>query len=261
MDERPVVILDDSPSSTCTLAQGVRRFAGRSTLYFRSVPAFLRYLNWKYEDGLAVLGEKLSQYSAIICDNNFEAQDHEQTSDGWVRGIDFLLGKVGPAVLNLPEQERPYLVCFSPSSEEVIRLHEKELWDEYKIASFHRAFEALAIGIAIKLSEIYKTPFSREALICGILRFEKEYPDGFQSEKHDFFIGLNLDHISGNFQDEEMWQIEGEARGISWEELADAIASGLHIETGALQTRIEGQVELLQFRTIEGPLRMGKELE
>ncbi len=143
MNQKPAVILDDSPSSTELLAQSVRLFAGLPTVYFRSVPAFLKHIRWRSRDGLPALAEKLKAYSAIVCDNNFEAQDHENNSDGWVRGIDFLASEVGPAVLGLPESKRPYLVCFSPSSEEVVRQYEGGLWNQFKIASFHRTFEAI----------------------------------------------------------------------------------------------------------------------
>lgn len=139
------LILDDSPYEVVPLARMLRYYTGLRVDYFPSIPKAERVWEEKLgipDDGIIdyfikLWSKILPKYDLIIIDNNFEDGQHEKKSDGWVRGLDFIQGTLMRALELLSPEERPLIICFAPSNEEVIRRNEQSLW-EGGVLSFHK---------------------------------------------------------------------------------------------------------------------------
>lgn len=257
-NQKPALVLDDDRNWACYIARGIRRFGGLPTVFFPSVEAFLRHYDVKYGNQES-LANVLREYDAVIIDNNFEASDHEVYNDGWIRGMNFLYRQVGPAVQLLEDNERPILVSFAPPSEAVIKKNEKKLWDKYRIVSFHKLWETLAVGIDIRIAQEFGVVLSRESLISNVLgqSLDEDEP---RSPKAEFFLDLRFQCCDfGDFPGEGFSDIEGEAKPLGWEDIISTISRLLDLGREDLVTRINAEVEQTRLMNIEGNLTTSKE--
>lgn len=132
-----IAVIDDTPEDAFRLAVASKRIGGYEPTLYSSTSSFM------HEHGYDIT-TALARFKAIICDNNF------QTTDGaW--GHEFLINTVGPALFQIPEEQRPLVICFAPSSWEVIREH-KEALQNIGILSLHKQDQIAYIGLALRIS-------------------------------------------------------------------------------------------------------------
>jgi len=241
---KPAVILDDDRDWATNIARGVRRFGGLPVRYFASIEAFYRQHRITYGDKQG-LARALEEYSVVVSDNNFEVPrpERELEADGEIRGADFLIGQVGPALKDIAEENRPIVMCFAPSSMSVLAGYEKEMWNEFGIVSFHKTWETAAVGLSVRIAKEYGVLLSREAVISAICKQDPK-EDEYGSPKAEFFFNFRADHTEfEEFSAEGHTQVEGDARPMEWEEIVASLAQRLDTTSELLSNTIDMEVK------------------
>jgi len=239
-------LLDDSKEFVNIIACGLRLFAGYSTEHFTSIEGFISHIGWKTEDGVASLAEKVKQFGLISCDNNF-------LPIGNIKGSNFLFYALGPAIKSLPENEKPILVCFAPSSETSLAAFEKRLWEEFGIVSLHKINECTVVPLDAFLAEKYGCVLNREALVKGVLKLELDETI-FGTKKGEFHRAVQRKMT----QLGDIFNVEGVGNQIPFEQTLKIFANALKIPKEELLGRIEAQVEIAR-QAKEGGTTRGKE--
>lgn len=232
---KPALILDDQTVTAVLTSQSVRGFGGLGVVHHKSVEQFLRSSNLSLQPTPIELANTLKQYSAIICDNDFHYQ-------GKIKGLDFLVNNIGPASLLISEQERPCLYCFAPSSEHDLRNAEEDLWQQYSIASFNRTHEFPAVGLAVRFSREFGTPFSREMVIEHIFG-QRRGDDPMDSPTKAFFQKIFFQFLLDTFRAKDYDIVEGAPCEIEWNSLIDGIAQTMNIADHTLIEKIQHEAE------------------
>ena len=247
---KPAVILDDDPTWATNIARGIRRFGGLPVEYFPSIEAFYRHHNIKHGDTQG-LKHVLEGYSVVVSDNNFETPRPDFPGDGYYRGADFLLGDVGPALDEIPEENRPIVICFAPSSMTVLRGYEKRMWEKYGIVSFHKTWETAAVGLLVRIVREYGVLLSRESIVSSICQKSLD-EDEYGSPKADFFFWFRADHCDfEDFPGEGFTQVKGDAKPMEWQEIVASLAQRLKTTSVALSDTIDREVQKRK-KEIEG---------
>ncbi len=255
-DQKPALLLDDDQDYASWIAKSIRVIGGLPTVFFKSIEGFYRGVGLPPDPGLPDLAQKLTSYSSIVSDNNFAGA----SPDGRIEGFNFLVTKVGPATnLITDPEEKPYLVCFAPSSSSVIQSAEQDLWNRFRIASFNKMHEFPALGIATRISREYGVPLSRQAVVEGICGQDRN-DDPVSSPSRTFFMNvfldITLDRISYGGSAQE--QCAGPAIDVKWEDIVKELAMTMEIDQRELLTRIEREVDTSRH-SIEGSAKRTKE--
>lgn len=176
----------------------------------------------------------------IVMDNNFSDGHHERRSDGSVEGISFLKNLFGRALNLLPEEERPLVVCFAPSSEVAIETNTDELWQKWGIVSLHKAYDRMLIPLEILIAERFGAPVRGETLIHDVMGFASG--DDLQKVR----MNENLrQYCEGLFPGESMYQVKGPGyAGASWEGTIGLFSEALQCDPLDLEARIESAIEM-----------------
>jgi len=247
---KPAVVLDDDKDWAKNIARGIRRFGGLPVKYFSSIEAFYRHHKLDYGDQQG-LARVLEGYSVVVSDNNFETPNPEYPDDGEIRGANFLLSQVGPALDNIPNENRPIVMCFAPSSMSVLQGYEKQMWEKYNIVSFHKTWETAAVGLTVRIAREYGVILSRSSIISNICQQSID-EDDYDSPKAKFFFNFRADHTEFRpFDSESLTKVEGTAKPMQWEEIAASLAQRLNITPTALSKIIGLEVQKRK-REIEG---------
>lgn len=240
---KPALILDDTPKEVIETAILLRGIAGVDVQHLLSIPKFQRengihhQIDVGKEQSLRECAKALIQYSAVIVDNSFTDGKHERFTDGWVKGIDFLLNTAGPALQLIPEDERPRIVCFSPSNQDTIDEHRKTLWDKFGISSYHKYYDRPLIALSLMISERYGTNLSDLELLRTL-----GFKPGDDYEK--VTILLNIGEENSNRFSSEGKIVEGPGDPeASWEKAVDLFSRHMDITAADLVGRIETAVE------------------
>lgn len=246
-EPKPALILDDDSFWSATIGQCLRVIAGLPVIHFPTLETFEASFS-----GKRTLAEELKRYSIVNCDNSFSG------AGGRKLGEDFLTKEAGPAVLELPPEERPLLICFAPSTIGLVLRLEKDLWEEYGIVCFHKLTEAAALGLAARLAVEHGTKLNREAIVGKILGLD--LADGAVRGPKDtvlfdvrFGLGIGLP-----FPGESFDQVEGPARPADYQTVLETFANELGMGEKELEARISFQVEQAK-RSLEGSKRRGVE--
>lgn len=247
---KPAVVLDDDRDWATNISRSIRRFGGLPVKYFPSVESFYRHHEIEYGDKIG-LAKVLEGYSVVVSDNNFESADNQTSGDGEIRGANFLLGQLGPALQEMSKENRPLVLCFAPSSQSVLAQREQEMWDKYGIVSFHKTWETAAVGLTVRIAREYGVSLSRKSIITNICQQSLD-EDEYESPKAQFFFWFRADHTDfEDFPKEKMDQPEGEAKPMKWNEIVSALAKKLNIDDETLSATIKHEVEIRKSQ-IEG---------
>jgi len=164
-----VAVMDDTPEDGFRAAYAASRIGGHIPIIYDSPSAFLHEYNYSID-------QALQRYSAIICDNNFQA-----TSGEW--GHEFIQYTLAPALLKIPQENRPTVICFAPSSWEVIREHQQE-FEGYGIHSLHKQDQIALIGMALRISA--------EGIAIPSLEFIREVINATKNQMANLFFTYKL---------------------------------------------------------------------
>jgi hypothetical protein len=246
---KPALILDDSPTDVIPIARSLRLFAGVDVEYLQSIPAWERKheITFDYSKKGAhdrfyrQIANQLKQYSALVVDNNFQNAGYP---DDGVEGLPFLMGPIGSALKLIKPKERPLVVCFAPSSTDLIQEKKAELWRDHQIISFHKFYEAPFIGIAVKLANDNKVTINRENLLHDIFGFDPEEID-YNSPAGQFGFKLRYDLLD----DDNVFgrdKVEGSALSFDWPNFLRDLASRLNTTENEFLGRIDSVVSPLR---------------
>jgi len=243
---KPALMLDDSPGDVYRISRALRLFGGVDVKYFTSIPAWERSfgahfnptIHGAYDELCQKVAIELKDYSSVVCDNNFEAAGYP---DNGAQGLPYLTGVMSDSIKLLPPEERPLVICFAPSSSELVKGKQKELWEKHGIIAFDKFYEASFIGITARIAQEKGRGFSREQILHDIFGFNHEeiYDDTAAAQ---FGRELRCDYLENDelFGSPEI--IAGPAIGMDWNVLTKELAQRLDIPEKDFLARIEGTV-------------------
>lgn len=253
------LFIDDDIDFVVTMARSVRAFTKDTTTEHQAtIEGFFRANGldelYSYQSGgvtrqqLEAVAKVLERNSCFCCDNNLEG------AGGCIRGLDFLIDIIAPAIKLLPEERRPTLICFAPSSESLLKNSVEKLL-ALGIDSYHKINEAPIVGLALAINERYKCRLNRKIVLENILGLKLDDNDR-DGPKQRLCRDIWMEFLW--FSGESFQQVAGPPRPIDFDEVLEFFAKERGMTKEVLIKRIENEA-LAHPRTVEGKFNPGKE--